>query len=263
MYNFNGLHVGIIMDGNGRWAAQQGLTRYHGHRAGAKAVRSCVKAAPDLGVNILTLYAFSSDNWKRPEPEIKLLFRLFEKYLQNEIEECLANSVRLQIIGRRDRLGTALLNSIELAENETRSCSELLLRLAIDYSARHAILEAAESLCKNQATYSSGLDYNREFNRLVTQQPEDISSLQEVDLIIRTGGEKRLSDFLLWEGAYAELYFTDLMWPDFDITNLESAITDFHSRERRFGCVSVPNTNSHSLPNSILSKLITQSRVSA
>ena len=249
------------MDGNGRWAVKQGLTRYHGHRAGAKAVRSCVKSAPDLGVNVLTLYAFSSDNWKRPQHEIKLLFRLFERYLQNEIAECIANGVRLQIIGRRDRLGNALLNSITSAENATRSCTELLLRVAIDYSARHAIFEAAEILRKNQDRCASGPDYQRKFSRLVTQQPEDITSLQEVDLIIRTGGEKRLSDFLLWEGAYAELFFTDVMWPDFRSDHLEAAINDYHRRERRYGCVSVPDSNE--ITNNILTKLVPESRVSA
>ena len=240
-----GLHVGIIMDGNGRWAARQGQTRYHGHRAGARAVRECVRAAPDLGIGILTLYAFSANNWNRPESEVRLLLRLFERYLYDELEECVANGVRLRVIGRRDRLAPSLLGAIDSAERMTQAGERLLLRVAIDYSARHAILAAAEHLCQRPADTDAeagvdGENSRAAFGQLVTGGPVGGRDLREVDLIIRTGGEQRLSDFLLWEGAYAELYFTNVMWPEFDREQLQAAIAEFHHRERRFGCLPEP-----------------------
>ncbi|MDE0446642.1 MAG: polyprenyl diphosphate synthase [Spirochaetaceae bacterium] len=236
----DGLHVGIIMDGNGRWAARQGKGRYAGHRVGARAVRACVRAAPDCGVRVLTLYAFSTDNWKRPEREVRLLLRLFERHLHSEIDECVANGVRIQVIGRRDRLGDNLRTAIDAAEGATRGGERLLLRLAIDYSARDAILAAAERVGELPA---SGEERREAFGQLVSNQPcECLPGLPglpagDVDLIIRTGGECRLSDFLLWEGAYAELYFTEVMWPDFGSSELHAAIAEFRSRERRFGSV--------------------------
>jgi len=239
----DGLHVGIIMDGNGRWAARRGKGRYAGHRVGAKAVRACVRAAPDCGVRVLTLYAFSTDNWKRPEREVRLLLRLFERHLHSEIDECVANGVRIQVIGRRDRLGDNLRTAIDAAERATRGGERLLLRLAIDYSARDAILAAAERVGELTA---SGEERRRAFGQLVSNQPSEclpgppgLPGLPsgDVDLIIRTGGECRLSDFLLWEGAYAELYFTEVMWPDFGSSELHAAIAEFRGRERRFGSV--------------------------
>ena len=229
----DGLHVGIIMDGNGRWAARQGNGRYVGHRAGARTVRACVRAAPDLGVRVLTLYAFSTNNWKRPEREVRLLLRLFERHLHSEIDECVANGVRIQVIGRRDRLGAGLRAAIDTAERATQAGERLLLRLAIDYSARAAILAAAERIAELPA---SGEERGEAFGRLVSQACE-CEPVQDVDLIIRTGGECRLSDFLLWESAYAELYFTEVMWPDFGRSELKAAISDFRGRERRFGTV--------------------------
>ena len=230
----DGLHVGIIMDGNGRWAARQGKGRYAGHRVGARAVRACVRAAPDLGVRVLTLYAFSTDNWKRPEREVRLLLRLFERHLHSEIDECVANGVRIQVIGRRDRLGDNLRTAIDAAERATRGGERLLLRLAIDYSARDAILAAAERV--GELT-GSGEERRQAFGQLVSNQPCECLPAGDVDLIIRTGGECRLSDFLLWEGAYAELYFTEVMWPDFGSSELRAAIAEFRGRERRFGSV--------------------------
>ena len=228
----DGLHVGIIMDGNGRWAARQGLSRYPGHRAGARAVRACVRAAPDCGVRVLTLYAFSANNWNRPAREVRLLLRLFERHLHSEIDECVANGVRVQVIGRRDRLGARLRAAIDAAEAATRAGERLLLRLAIDYSARDAILAAAERIGELPI---SGMERRAAFGRLVSSQPCECQPVGDVDLIIRTGGECRLSDFLLWEGAYAELYFTEVMWPDFGRSELQAAIGEFHRRERRFG----------------------------
>ena len=199
-------HVAVIMDGNGRWATRRGLPRAAGHRAGVAAVRRIVQAAPDLGITALTLYAFSSDNWSRPPAEVTALMRLFARYLHREVAELVAQSVRLSIIGRRDRLPAALVNAIVDADQATSGGTRLDLRIAVDYSARAAI--------------RSG------------------TLLPDVDLLIRTGGEQRLSDFLLWESAYAELWFTDTMWPDFTATELAGAVQDFRARDRRFGGLS-------------------------
>jgi undecaprenyl diphosphate synthase len=202
------LHVAIIMDGNGRWATRRGLPRGAGHRAGAEAVRRTVEAAPDLGVRALTMYAFSADNWKRPASEVAILMRLFARYLHGEIASLAQQGVRLAVIGRRDRLPTPLVTAIETAERATAGGTQLDLRLAVDYSARTAIRAGA--------------------------------LIPDVDLVIRTGGEQRLSDFLLWESAYAELWFTDRMWPDFSAADLSAALTDFQTRERRFGALPSP-----------------------
>jgi undecaprenyl diphosphate synthase len=235
------LHVGIIMDGNGRWAARQGLNRYRGHRAGSQAVRACIRAAPDFGVRVLTLYAFSANNWQRPAREVRVLMRLFERHLHDEMDECVQNGVRVQVIGRRDRLGARLCDAIEAAERTTRDGQRLLLRIAIDYSARDAILAAAERLPELGEIGTD--DRHVAFGRLVASQSCEDHPVQDVDLIIRTGGEQRLSDFLLWEGAYAELYFTGVMWPDFGRRELQAAIAEFHGRERRFGSVTAASAD--------------------
>jgi undecaprenyl diphosphate synthase len=222
-----GLHVGIIMDGNGRWASHRGLPRGAGHRAGADAVRRLVEAAPGTGVGVLTLYAFSADNWRRPGAEVAGLMRLFREYLRAETARCAAQGVRLEIIGRRDRLGVTLLRAVEASEAATSRGSNLRLRIAIDYSARDAILRAAQCL-------RPGTSSRESFGRLIAIVDHS-SPVPELDLLIRTGGEQRLSDFLLWEAAYAELYFTGLMWPEFGEEALRSAIQDYANRERRFG----------------------------
>jgi undecaprenyl diphosphate synthase len=224
-----GLHLGVIMDGNGRWALQRGLSRGTGHRAGAEAARRLVEAAPEAGIGVLTLFAFSSDNWRRPATEVAWLMRLFHEYLQVETARCVANGVRLEIIGRRDRLGTGLLRAVEAAEVATSGGSQLWLRVAVDYSSRDAILRAAQCL-------RSGAVSRESFGRLIGIVDHG-SPVAELDLLIRTGGERRLSDFLLWEAAYAELYFTPVMWPDFGPEDLRSALRDFTQRERRFGGV--------------------------
>jgi len=221
------LHVGIIMDGNGRWATRQGLPRALGHEAGIKAVRRVVEAAPEQGVGTLTLYAFSSDNWRRPEAEVDALMALFHAYLVDETENLIEKGVCLSIIGRRDRLAENLSTAIACAEDATVGGDTLNLRIAIDYSGRDAILNAALRAARE-------CDLTRDaFSRLVTGDNHAV----DVDLIIRTGGEKRLSDFLLWESAYAELYFTDRMWPEFDETDLTDALASFRARERRFGAL--------------------------
>jgi undecaprenyl diphosphate synthase len=215
------LHVAIIMDGNGRWAMGRGLARIAGHSAGAEALRRIVETAPDYGIGVLTVYAFSSDNWKRPQVEVDALMDLLARYLAGETPRCLANGVRMSIIGRRDRLPASLRNSIESAERETRECNLLQLRLAIDYSARDAILNASRRAAGELITREG-------FERL-------LGETRPVDILIRTGGEQRLSDFLLWECAYAELIFTRRMWPDFGPGDLQKAVQQYAHRERRFG----------------------------
>ena len=217
-------HVAIIMDGNGRWAAARGLPRVEGHRRGVAAVRRVVEAAPGLGIGTLTLYAFSADNWKRPTPEVGRLMGLFLAYLRREASRLREEGVRLSVIGRRDRLPGALPSAIRAAEALTARGDRLDLRIAIDYSARGAILRAAGTAAEKT-----------EFERRLAEAG---GGPPDVDLLVRTGGEQRLSDFLLWESAYAELYFTPRMWPDFGPAELEQAIHEFHARQRRFGGIS-------------------------
>jgi undecaprenyl diphosphate synthase len=223
-----GLHVAIIMDGNGRWATRRGLPRVAGHRAGAKAVRRTVEAARELNLGALTLFAFSSDNWQRPTHEVGLLMRLFREYLEGETQRMLANGIRLNVIGRRDRLPLPVRTAIEQAEAATCHCSNMFLQVAVDYSARDAILRAAAQICGKEVTRD-------EFAQHLGNAMGAPGPASNVDLLIRTSGDQRLSDFLLWECAYAELYFTDQLWPDFDRPALEQAIQHFRSRERRFG----------------------------
>jgi undecaprenyl diphosphate synthase len=229
----DGLHVAIIMDGNGRWAMRRGLPRVAGHRAGIAAVRRAVERAVDLGITRLTLYAFSSENWSRPASEVQSIFWLLRAFLRLEGKRLRQRGVRLQVIGRRDRLAKSVLREIDRAESLTSAGRRLHLCVAIDYSSREAITRAAADVTAvllNQG--SSSLD---SFRRLLTQALTAEGG--EVDLLIRTGGEKRLSDFLLWESAYAELLFTDRMWPEFDERDLDLALEEFHRRERRFGGV--------------------------
>ena len=225
-------HVAIIMDGNGRWAKSRGLTRYAGHRAGADAVRCAVESAPGLGIRALTLYAFSSDNWSRPSREVRLLMGLFQSYLSRETSRCANEGVRIAVIGRRDRLSGQVTGAIERAEAATAAGDQMLLRLAVDYSARDAIVAAACRLAE------TGVSSRAEMARLIAGTPEDLG-LASVDLVIRTGGEQRLSDFLLWESAYAELVFTRTMWPDFSPAHLQRAVAEYSQRERRFGSVPI------------------------
>jgi undecaprenyl diphosphate synthase len=192
-----------------------------------------VEAAPSCGIGTLTLYAFSADNWRRPSREVALLMRLFRRYLVSEVARCVTNGVRMRIIGRRDRIPGELFRAITAAEHATRDGRTLDLRIAVDYSARDAIIRAARAISKSHIT-----EVDREsFGELLSKVDHGIGPSSDVDLLIRTGGEQRLSDFLLWECAYAELYFTRRMWPDFSITDLEEAVREFHSRERRFGTV--------------------------
>jgi undecaprenyl diphosphate synthase len=236
-----GIHVGIIMDGNGRWAEARGQRRVAGHREGARAVRRVVEAAPDLGIDTLTLYAFSSDNWQRPASEVSALMTLFRRHLRTEIGELMEQGVRLTVIGRRDRLPNTLLEAIDRAQEITRRGSVLRLRLAVDYSSRDAIVAAARMLARDQpaaGAHAGAHGIDREaFASLLGDAVNEGEAVRDLDLLIRTGGEQRLSDFLLWEAAYAELLFTPVMWPDFDAAHLGRAVAEYRARDRRFGRV--------------------------
>jgi len=233
------LHVAIIMDGNGRWATRRGLPRVAGHRAGVASARSVVEHAPDVGIRTLTLYAFSSDNWRRPADEVKSIFWLLRAFLRLETQRLKERGARLEVIGRRDRLPSELMREIVRAEYATAEGNRLNLRVAIDYSSRDAIARAAGGVT---TALSIGTTHSVELvGRMIAEALTAESG--EVDLLIRTGGEKRLSDFLLWESAYAELMFTDRMWPEFSAADLDAALTEFRSRERRFGAVTSKPTH--------------------
>lgn len=220
-----GVHVAIIMDGNGRWATGRGLPRNRGHEAGVKAIRRVTEQAADQGIGTLTLFAFSSDNWRRPQAEVAALMALLRLYLRKEIARLVESGARLTVFGRRDRLPVGLAAEIGKAEAATASGRRLNLRIAIDYSARDAILRAAAEAA------NTGALSRESFSRLITGEAEP----RDVDLVIRTSGEQRLSDFLLWESAYAELYFTERLWPDFGPDDLGEALAWFRRRDRRFG----------------------------
>lgn len=222
-------HVAINMDGNGRWALLRGQPREAGHVAGASAVRRTVESAPGLGITTLTLYAFSSDNWRRPRGEVDNLMFLFQKYLESECARLTESAVRFSVIGRRDRIPDSLRRSIAHVEERTSEGTSLHLRVAMDYSARDALLAAAGRV-------ANGIPPTREaFEQSLYEAIHAPSGTRDVDLLIRTGGEQRLSDFLLWESAYAELYFTDVLWPDFNEADLASAVQAFIGRDRRYG----------------------------
>jgi len=225
---FTGQHLAIIMDGNGRWATRRGWPRSAGHRAGAEAVRRVISAAADRGIGVLTLFAFSGDNWQRPAREVETLMNLFRRFLRREAAQCARHGIRLNVIGRRDRLGLPLNSAIDAAERQTRSGTRLLVRVAVDYSARDSIVAAARE---------GGPVDREDFARRLGAVSHGLAGVPDVDLLIRTGGERRLSDFLLWESAYAELYFSGVMWPDFGAAELDLALQDFAARERRFGRV--------------------------
>lgn len=227
------MHVAIIMDGNGRWASRRHLPRTAGHRAGEKTVDKIVEAAASQGIGTLTLYAFSAANWGRPLAEVSALFALLRRHLLTQTTRCLEQCIRINFIGRRDRLNPELLRLIEQSEAATAACTGMLLRIAVDYSAQHSLLEASKRLRQQDVNL-------QDFNELLSKVDHSVVTTPPVDLLIRTGGEKRLSDFLLWECAYAELHFVDSLWPDFDARAFEQALFDFSRRERRFGLVPAP-----------------------
>ncbi len=223
------LHVAIISDGNGRWATSRGLPRSAGHRAGAQAARAIIEAAPHLGIHTLTLFALSSANWQRPAAEVSAILRILHEYLLTETSHCIDEGIRLSIIGRRDRLPATLRQAVADSEAATARGTRLHLRLAVDYSARNAIYNAA---CR--------------FYKVTELSQESFSSVlaevlrggsTDVDLLIRTGGEQRLSDFLLWECAFAEFVFLSKRWPDFTVSDLGAAVQEFSRRERTRGAL--------------------------
>jgi undecaprenyl diphosphate synthase len=225
------MHIAIIMDGNGRWAARRRLPRTAGHRAGATAVNAIVEAAARRRVGMLTLYAFSSGNWQRPQGEVSSLFGLFERHLLTQTRRCLEQSIRINVIGRRDRLSARLRELIERSEQATERCDGMRLRIVIDYSAQHSLVETCRRLRPEE-----DIDRSRFVERLAEVDHAPLPA-PEVDLLIRTGGEKRLSDFLLWECAYAELHFVDCLWPDFDERAFDESLQEYARRERRFGAI--------------------------
>ncbi|HEY2779292.1 MAG TPA: polyprenyl diphosphate synthase [Steroidobacteraceae bacterium] len=227
------MHIAIIMDGNGRWASQRGLPRTAGHRAGAKAVDKIVEAAARRGIATLSLYAFSADNWRRPQSEVGALFALLRRYLLTQTPRCLEQSIRINVIGRRDRLAPEILRTVEHSERTTARCTGMQLRIAVDYSSQRSLLES----CRRMSADSG---YDRAVFSEHLAAVDHALAAPDVDLLIRTGGEKRLSDFLLWECAYAELHFVESFWPDFDETAFAQAIEEYAKRERRFGQISAP-----------------------
>jgi undecaprenyl diphosphate synthase len=227
-------HLAIIMDGNGRWAEQRGMPRWKGHEMGVNAVRRIAEAACRREIPVLTLFAFSSENWKRPAKEIRILFGLLQQYLKVERSNLLNNGIRVSAFGRRDRLPESVLKAVAQIETATQNCRRLHLRIALDYGSRHEIVETARALARE------AMDGKIQWDQIT----EDAfagsisSSISDPDLIIRTAGEQRLSNFLLWQAAYAEFYFCEKCWPDFDESDLDEALADFHSRTRRFGALS-------------------------
>jgi undecaprenyl diphosphate synthase len=224
-----GLHVAVIMDGNGRWATSRGVPRSAGHRAGADAVRRTIEAAPSLGIDTLTLFAFTAGNWERPASEVSALLQLFCDFFRAQKKRWVGQGIRVNIIGRRDRLGPDLLAAVEDVEEATAQNEVMHLRIAVDYSARDAILRAARRM-RSRSEVSAD-----DFAQILSEVNHAGEPAPDVDLLIRTGGEQRLSDCLLWESAYAELVFFQRMWPEFDGKDLEAAVREFYTRHRRFG----------------------------
>jgi undecaprenyl diphosphate synthase len=228
-------HVAIIMDGNGRWARQRMLPRLEGHRQGAKSVRRAVEFARKNGIQFLTLYAFSTENWQRPKAEVSGLMKLLSQFLDSELEELHANNIRLRTIGDLNRLPSKLVAKIEAAKAKTAQNDAMVLNIALSYGGRLDILRAALKLSR---ALRSGDLREEEITEDILSRFLDTAELPDPDLLIRTGGEIRISNFLLWQCAYAELYFTPTLWPDFDEEEFIQAIRDYHSRQRRFGKIS-------------------------
>jgi undecaprenyl diphosphate synthase len=224
-------HVAVIMDGNGRWAAERHLPRVEGHRAGIESVRDTVESSARIGIEVLTLYAFSVENWKRPETEVSALMGLLRQYLRLELKTLLKNNIRFNVIGQRERLGREVREELEAAEKRTAANTGMLFNIALSYGGRAEIVDAAKRAIREGIT-ADALDEDRFASLLYTAgQPDP-------DLMIRTSGEMRVSNFLLWQIAYAEIWVTDTLWPDFRCRHLLEAIIDFQKRDRRYGAVS-------------------------
>ncbi|MFI5358721.1 MAG: polyprenyl diphosphate synthase [Halanaerobiales bacterium] len=224
-------HVGIIMDGNGRWAKERGLPRREGHLAGINALENVLRRAEKLGIPCLTVYAFSTENWKRPVQEVKFLFQLFEETLMKRAGDLFSNNIKVKVIGRRESLPASLLKTIDRIEEKTSGNKKHTLNIAFNYGGRAEIVDVVSAVIREYEKGKKFAQIDEEVIESFLYNPE----FPEVELLIRTGGEKRLSNFLLWQSAYAELYFTEKYWPDFDGDELEKAIEDFKKRNRRFG----------------------------
>ncbi len=224
-------HVAIIMDGNGRWAKQKGKPRIAGHRAGAKAIRQVIEVAPEVGVEYLTLYTFSTENWRRPKQEVSGLMRLFEEQLSKEIDELDSKGVRIRVIGRIEGLPNSTRAAFLKAQERTKDNKTLNLNIALNYSGRAEIVDAARAICKAAKEGKENLDFSEE----IFAQYMYTSDIPDPELLIRTSGEFRVSNFLLWQIAYAEIWITDKLWPDFNKQDFLEAIADFQTRRRRFG----------------------------
>lgn len=227
-------HIAIIMDGNGRWAKKRNLARREGHKEGVKTLKKIVKYAADTDISSLTVYAFSTENWKRPKAEVDFLLALMKRTMRNEIKDLLDNGVQVNFLGRKENLSKNLIKEIEHIENKSKNNKRLILNIAFNYGGRAEIVDAAKKILSEFKSENFDIDEldENEFSSYL-YKPE----FKDIELLIRTGGDKRLSNFLLWQSAYAELYFTDKYWPDFDEAELDAAIEDFRSRERKFGAL--------------------------
>jgi undecaprenyl diphosphate synthase len=225
-------HVAVIMDGNGRWAKQRGKPRHSGHRAGVGAVRATVEAAAERGVRYLTLFAFSSENWKRPQEEVKSLMSLFVEALRREVAELHRNNVKLKFVGALEQLSDALRGKIEAAEQKTAGNTGLTLHIAVAYGGRWDITKAVRTLVSRA---QAGEITDGDVDEQAIADELQLGGMPDPDLLIRTGGEQRISNFLLWNLAYAELWFTDVLWPDFGKEQFDTALADFASKQRRYG----------------------------
>jgi undecaprenyl diphosphate synthase len=227
-------HLAVIMDGNGRWAQLRGLPRWKGHEMGVQSVRRLVEAARRLEIPVVTVFAFSSENWKRPENEVRILFGLLRRYFLSERQNLIRNDIRVSVFGRRDRVPPFVREAIDTLEGETKNCRRLHLRIALDYGSRFEIVEAVRSLAQNIVQHKMRPEQITE--ELLSENLSS-SGIADPDLIIRTAGEQRISNFLLWQAAYSELYFSPKLWPDFGEADLEEALADFRSRTRKFGAL--------------------------
>jgi undecaprenyl diphosphate synthase len=225
-------HVAVIMDGNGRWAAQRGLPRIEGHRLGVEALRRTVRAAGELGIQYLTIFSFSLENWSRPQQEIRDLMGLLRRFIRHDLAELHGNNVRVRIIGARDGLENEILRLLEEAEELTKANTGLTLVVAFNYGGRQEIAEAARRVAEDVA---AGRLAASDINAEMFSARMNTAGIPDPDLLIRTSGEQRLSNFLLWQAAYSELVFVPVYWPEFDRATLEQAIAEFRRRERRFG----------------------------
>ena len=223
------MHIGIIMDGNGRWAQSRGLGRFNGHREGARRVEDIVRHASDLGVTTLTLYAFSTENWQRPSLEVQTLFQLIKLYLRQKVQTLVVENVRINFIGRRDQLPKSVVAEMAKSESATKACTGLKLNIAVDYGGRNEIIRAMNAFIQEKGSH------NKEISEADLSDYSDLKKQPDPDLIIRTGGDKRLSNFMLWHAAYSELDFIDTLWPDFLPPALDAALTRFNNAKRRYG----------------------------